>query len=84
MRLSWMQGEATDFFLAELEYGRPSWVTCVDAADVAVEAAEVEDMGGLGIDFEAGDGFVKVGIGRGVDLGGLRFGEIEEAEGGIV
>lgn len=84
VRVSTVQGEAADFLLAELEDIGLAGRAGVDAADVAVEAAEVEEVGGLGVDFDAGEGFVGGGVGGRVDLRGVGFGEVEEAEGGVV
>ena len=51
---------------------------------MAVEAGEVQEVRGVGVHFYAGDGLVEGGVGGGVDFLRRGFGEVEEAEGGVV
>lgn len=84
VRLRRVQREAADFLLAELPCFGGVWGAGVGAADVAVEAREVQGVGGGGVDFDAGEGFVVVRGGGGVDFGAGGGGEVEEAETGVV
>lgn len=85
MRARRMQREAADFLLAELpRFGRVRRGAGVGAADVAVEAGEVQGVGGNGVDFDAGERGVGGGGGGGVDAGAGREGEVQEAEAGVV
>ncbi len=85
VRESRVQGEAADFLIGELVDVRAVRGSArVVPAEAAVEAREVEGVRVRAGDFDAGEGFVEVWGGRGVDLDGAAGGQIEFADGGVV
>ena len=85
MRVRRVEGEAPDFLLRELEdfcsFGGGARIC---SSDKAVETGEVEKVRCAGVHFDAGKGFVQGRVGGRVDFGGGGFGEVEQAQGGVV
>lgn len=86
MRVARVQAETTNLLLGQLVevWGVGRGGAGVDSAEDAVEAGEVEDVGGHGVDFDAREGFVRGGVLGPVDFGRGGGGEVEEADGGVV